>query len=91
MAVQVYPHSSTCSDEQALTLTRALDQLAFFWTEPEAGGEFVQLPSLHLAVPLTRRGVLNRSPNLGVEPIGHTLRQNVHLDAKVSTAVVQIT
>ena len=65
MAVQVYPHSSTCSDEHARALTRSLEQLGFFWTEPEAGGEFVQLPSLHLAVPLIGRGALDRPPDPG--------------------------
>jgi hypothetical protein len=45
MAVHRYPHSPSRSDKEAYT--RALEELAFFWTEPEAGGEFVQLPSLH--------------------------------------------
>lgn len=80
MAVHVYPHSLTCCDEQVLTFARALEQLAFFWTEPEAGGEFVQLPSLHLAVPLSRRGVLDRAHDPGAQPIGHALRQDVRAE-----------
>jgi hypothetical protein len=31
MAAEVYQHSPICSDEQALALTRALDQLALKW------------------------------------------------------------